>query len=213
MNFLIKSTVEFIGTFLLVFTVGMTAGNETLGNYTPLIVVSILTVMIYGGSHISGAHYNPAVTFGILMRGKVTTSDLAAYIIAQVLAAVTAALTVSVFRQAPVLITGTDFAGIFAAEFIFTFALMYVILFTAVLKESSGNQIYGVAIGLTVFAGAVSVGDVSGDAFNPAVYIGAAILELLPGSSAISYLGAQISGAAAAVLLFNYRNPVSPKNY
>src|SRR3954469_20642679 len=81
-----KYVTEFIGTFFLVFTIGMTVVGHTpaSGVIPPLAIGSALMVMIYAGGHISGGHYNPAVTLGVFLRGSCPASDVPAYMIAQV---------------------------------------------------------------------------------------------------------------------------------
>jgi aquaporin Z len=90
-----KYVYEFIGTFFLVLTVGMTVLNPNgAGPLAPLAIGSILAVMIYAGVHVSGGHYNPAVSLAVFLRGKLSAADLGVYWVAQVLAAVAAAFTV-----------------------------------------------------------------------------------------------------------------------
>ena len=164
-------------------------------------------VMIYAGGHISGAHYNPAVTLGAFLRGACPARDVAPYMVAQIVGAVAAAATVNFFRtnQTVSLFTPRLAAG-FTAEFLFTFALVYVVLNTATAKATSGNSYFGLAIGFTVLAGAFAVGGVSGGAFNPAVAVGAMTMGMLPWSLLWLYLGAELLGAAAAALAFRALN-------
>src|ERR1700759_4668693 len=97
-----KYIAEFIGTFFLVLTIGCTGVGAGAGVIAPLAIGAALMVMIFAGGHISGAHYNPAVTLGVLIRGKVKAADVIPYWIAQVIGAVVAALIVkSVLRAGP----------------------------------------------------------------------------------------------------------------
>ncbi len=89
------------------------------------------------------------------------------------------------------------------AEFLFTFALCYVVLNTATAKETEGNSYFGLAIGITVLAGAYAVGAVSGGAFNPAVALGISIMKLSQWANIWIYLVAGAAAAAAAALVFN----------
>ena len=95
----------------------------------------------------------------------------------------------------------------FVAEFLYTFALVYVILNVATAKANAGNSFYGLAIGMTVMAGAFAVGPISGAAFNPAVAIGVAIMGLSPWPVFWIYLAANFLGGAAAAVVFKALNP------
>ena len=167
-------------------------------------------VMVYAGGHFSGGHYNPAVTLGVTLRGKCTWADAIPYMVAQVLAAVAAGECVLFIKGTA---TGGAPAGPGAAtygipawflgEFLFTFALVYVVLNSATAKGTSGNSFYGLAIGFTVVVGAFAIGPVSGGAFNPAVGVGATVMGLADVTHLIVYLIADFLGGAVAALVFN----------
>jgi aquaporin Z len=203
-----KYVAEFIGTFFLVFTIGCTVIGNGAGALAPLAIGSALMVMVFAGGHISGAHFNPAVTLGVWMRGKCDTKDVAPYMIAQAIAAVLAALAVK-FLKGDVAITPMQPAVLPAllAEFLFTFALVYVILNVATAKGTAGNSFYGLAIGFTVMVGAFSVGNISGGAFNPAVAIGISMMGLSSWSNIWIFLVADFAGGAAAAGAFKALNP------
>jgi aquaporin Z len=93
------------------------------------------------------------------------------------------------------------------AEFLFTFALVYVVLNVATAKGTSGNSFYGLAIGFTVLVGAFSVGNISGGAFNPAVAVGISVLGFSSWASIWIYLVAELAGAAVAAGAFKGLNP------
>ena len=157
-----KYVVELIGTFFLVFTVGMTVIKTGAGVIPPLAIGSALMVMVYAGGHISGGHYNPAVTLGVWIRGRCDTKDVGPYMLAQVgggLLAAGAALYLAGLSGSG---ADPDIPRWFLAEFLFTFALVYVVLNTATAKATSGNSFYGLAIGFTVLTGAFAVGGISG---------------------------------------------------
>jgi aquaporin Z len=199
-----KYVVEFIGTFFLVTTVGCTVLIRGEGVLPPLAIGSALMVMIFAGGHVSGAHYNPAVTLGVFLRGRCPIGDVGPYVLAQLAAAVAAAFAVRVITSGGSIPTMTiSPAPAFVAEFLFTFALVYVILNVATAKGTAGNSFYGLAIGFTVTAGAFAVGPVSGGAFNPAVAVGAAVMNIISWSSLWLYLVADLAGGAAAALTFN----------
>jgi aquaporin Z len=171
-----RYAVEFIGTFFLVLTIGCTGIAAAPGVIAPLAIGSVLMVMIYAGGHISGAHYNPAVTLGVFLRGRCPASDVLPYWGAQLLGAAVAAWIVGFALQGePVTPFVGRVIGAFLAEFLFTFALVYVVLNVATADATAGNSYFGLAIGFTVLAGAFAVGQISGAAFNPAVAIGATI--------------------------------------
>ena len=202
-----KYFAEFIGTFFLVLTIGCTVIGHGAGPLAPLAIGSALMVMIFAGGHISGGHFNPAVTLGIWLRGKCEAKDVALYMIFQIAGAVLASFAVK-FLKAGDAIVALHPATMPAllAEFLFTFALVYVVLNVATAKGTSGNSFYGLAIGFTVLAGAFSVGNISGGAFNPAVAAGISVLGLSSWSNLWIYLIADFAGAAAAAGAFKVLN-------
>ena len=204
-----KYIAEFIGTFFLVLTIGCTGIGAGAGVIAPLAIGAALMVMVYAGGHISGAHYNPAVTLGILIRGKVNGADVVPYWVAQLAGSALAALIVSKFLRADVAVTAiTPHVGpALLAEFLFTFALVYVVLNTATAEGTSGNSFYGLAIGFTVMTGAFAVGDISGGAFNPAVAVGISSMGLSAWSNIWIFLVADFLGGAVAGSTFKYLNP------
>ncbi|HEV2095699.1 MAG TPA: aquaporin [Chthoniobacterales bacterium] len=203
-----KYITEFIGTFFLVLTIGCTGIGAGAGVIAPLAIGAALMVMIYAGGHISGAHYNPAVTLAVWIRGRVKTVDVIPYIVAQLLAALAAAATVKFFRAGVDVTTIVPRVGpALLAEFLFTFALAFVVLNAATAEGTSGNSFYGLAIGMTVMTGAFAVGDISGGAFNPAVAVGISILGISSWANLWIYLVANFVGAATAALMFNLVNP------
>ena len=204
-----KYIAEFIGTFFLVLTVGCTVVGAGTGVIAPLAIGAALMVMVFAGGHISGGHYNPAVTLGVLIRGKVNASDVIPYWIAQFLAAVVAAIIVSRCLRAGAAVTPmTPSVGpALLAEFLFTFALVYVVLNAATAEGTSGNSFYGLAIGMTVMTGAFAVGDISGGAFNPAVALGISVLGLSTWGNIWIYLVAELAAGVVAAVIFQMINP------
>ncbi len=202
--------VELIGTFFLVFTVGMTVIDPGAGALAPLAIGSALAVMVFAGGHISGAHYNPAVTLGVWFRGNIALPEAVAYWVAQVIGAILAALAVAYLKPAMPAQPLNDSLAVgpaLLAEFLFTFALVYVVLNVATAKGTEGNSFYGLAIGFTVMVGAFAVGGISGGAFNPAVAIGGSIMSIFAWGNIWIYLVAELVAGAAAALVFVLLHP------
>ncbi len=198
-----KYVVELVGTFFLVLTIGMTviAGGD--GVIPPLAIGSILMAMIYAGGHISGGHYNPAVTLGVWIRGRCEGRDVAPYMLSQVVGAVLAAFAVRYMTQGvEVHVRALPVLPELLAEFLFTFALVFVVLNSATSKDNTGNSFYGLAIGFTVLVGAFAVGGIASAAFNPAVAVGISTMGLVSWSRLWIYLVANFSGGAVAALAF-----------
>jgi aquaporin Z len=203
-----KYLTELIGMFFFVLTVGCVVIGNGAGPLAPLAIGSVLMVMIYAGGHISGGHFNPAVTLGVWLRGKCDTKDVIPYWIAQIVGAVIAALVVKYLKTGAT-ITPMALMTLPAllAEFLFTFALVFVVLNVATAKGTSGNSFYGLAIGFTVVVGAFSVGNISGGVFNPAIAVGISVLGLSSWSNIWVYLVADFAGAAAAAMAFKVVSP------
>ena len=204
-----KYITEFIGTFFLVLVVALT-GNAAA-------IAAVLMVMVFAGGHISGAHYNPAVTLAVYIRGKVSGYDAVIYMVVQILAAIIAALISKWYigdMGAVTLDLSSKVLKAFVSELLGTFALAYVVLNVATSKGTTGNSFYGLAIGFTVFAMASTFGSVSGGAFNPAVAIGATVIKAFALQNIWIYLVACFGGGFLASLVFKFVNvedkPVPP---
>jgi aquaporin Z len=203
-----KYIAEFIGTFFLVLTIGCTVIPGAAGVIPPVAIGAALMVMIFAGGHISGGHFNPAVTLAVFIRGRCDAKDVIPYWVAQFVAGVVAAL-VAVWlvgkSGTPMVISNVPQA--FVAEFLFTFALAYVVVNTATAKGTANNSFYGLAIGMTVMTGAFAVGSISGGAFNPAVAVGIATMKLVNFSQIWLHLVADLAGGLTAGLAFKFLNP------
>jgi aquaporin Z len=205
-----KYIVELIGTFFLVLTVGQCVIDIKFGDgvIAPLAIGSALMVMIYAGGHISGGHYNPAVTLAVWMRGRCSTIDVLPYWIAQVGGGIAAAGVVIFLKgHGGAAMENIHILKALVAEFLFTFALAYVVLNVATSKATAGNSNYGLAIGFTVLVGAFAVGSISGGAFNPAVAVGIMFLGLIKVADIWIHLVADLAGGLLAGLVFNFLNP------
>jgi aquaporin Z len=212
-----RYVTEFTGTFFLVFTIGCSVLVGT--PMAPLAIGAVLMVMVYMGGHVSGAHYNPAVSLGLVLRGSFAASEFGAYVAAQLLGAVAASLAVW-------LVTGRTFvpapsanATIVAAllvEVLYTAALALVVMNVATAPATAGNSFYGLAIGFTVGAGAFAGGPISGGAFNPAVGLGPAVVHAIIGHGSIShvwlYIVGPCIGSAIAAAVFKVQHATAPAN-
>jgi aquaporin Z len=208
----VKYVVEAIGTFFLVFTVGAAVGSGS--PLAPLGIGAVLMVMIYAGGHLSGGHYNPAVTMAVLVRRRIRLRDAVGYWVVQfgagLLAAVVVRTVVDPTRMATaaaMTLTGRTLLAAFVVELLFTFALCYVVLNVATSKDHPDNSFYGLAIGFTVVAGAFAVGAISGGAFNPAVSLGAAVMGMFAWPTLWIYLVAQVLAGITAGVTFLALNP------
>jgi aquaporin Z len=195
---------EFIGTFFLVLAIGLT-GN-------PIAIGAMLMVMVYMGGHISGAHYNPAVSIAMIIRGLLSVKEAINYILSQLAGAILAALLVNWLGGAVMEIAPSNSASvlqILVVEVIFTFALVLVILNVATNPKTEGNSYYGLAIGLTIMAAAFAGGGISGGVYNPAVGIGPILVDGIMGdgntlSNLWYYLVGPIAGAVLATYVYTF---------
>src|SRR6058998_3343199 len=201
-----KYIVEFIGTFFLVLTVGCTGIGAGAGVIAPLAIGAALMVMIFAGGHVSGGHYNPAVTLAVFIRGRCDKKDALPYVIAQFAAAIVAAIVANFLVGAGTPMEIKNVPAALLAEFLFTFALAYVVVNVATAKGTSGNSFYGLAIGMTVMTGAFAVGDISGGAFNPAVALGITVMGISSWNNIWIYLVADLAGGAVAAVIFQLVN-------
>ncbi|MFE0420096.1 MIP/aquaporin family protein [Streptomyces tendae] len=204
-----KPAAEFIGALFLVFTITATVlSNAALA---PLAIGAALMVMVYAGGHVSGAHFNPAVTLSVLVRGRIKGGEATGYVVAQVAGGVVGALAgrwvVDPDEVTAVSLSGRQLGAALVAEVLVTFMLAYVVLNVATSRDHPHNSFYGLAIGFTVLVGAVAVGGISGGAFNPAVAVGGSVAGLFSWSSLWVYLVAQGVGGALAGFVFLALNP------
>lgn len=206
-----KLITEFIGTFFLILTIGLAVLGGA-GAMAPVAIGLALMVMVYAGGHISGAHFNPAVTLGILIRGKITVADAVPYMIVQVVAGAIAAFVVQYLLgsdkvTALAAAANPNAVKALVAEILGTFALVFVVLNVAISKATAGNSYFGLAIGLTVTAMAYALGGISGGAFNPAVAVGISVMKMAQWADIWFYLVGGFGGAVLAALLFKHCNP------
>lgn len=200
-----KFVYEFIGTFFLTLTVGMTVMSTHHPEiWAPIAIGAALAVMVYAGGHVSGGHYNPAVSLAVFLRKGISWDNMLLYWVFQLLgAAVAAFVTVYLKGEGSLTPLHPEPLKALLAEFLFTFALCYVVLNVATTKEAKGNSYFGWAIGFTVLVGAYAVGAVSGGAFNPAVALGITILNLSLWSNIWIFVVANLLGGMAAAAIVN----------
>ena len=218
-----KYVYEFIGTFFLVTVIGMVIiepGAAALG-FAPLAIGTVLAVMIFAGGHISGGHYNPAVSLAVFIRGDkqaFTFGNMIVYWVVQLVAGFIAALLVTYLKgafatanAATVVVPTVNVAGVMIpaliAEFLGTFALTYTVLNVATAKGTSGNSFYGWAIGMAVLASAYAFGGITGGAFNPAVALGITQMGVTPWASIWIYWVPQLLAGIIAAFVFRAAHP------
>ena len=211
-----KLVAEFIGTLFLTYTICLTAVWGSSGDFHPgFAIAAILMAMIYSLGYISGAHFNPAVTLGVWIRGSCEKAEVLPYIASQSIAGVFGALLSGYTYtgehsrgslETASLLLNSEIHEVLLAEFLFTFALVYVILNVATSEATSGNQYYGVAIASVVFAGAISVGDVSMASFNPAVTISLITVGKLSIAQSWLHFTPHLIAGVLASLAFNKTN-------
>ncbi|MCB0723289.1 MAG: aquaporin family protein [Ignavibacteriae bacterium] len=197
---------ELIGTFFLVLTIAFT-GN-------PIAIGLVLTALVYMGGHISGAHYNPAVSLAIYLRKKISAKDVLIYWLFQIIGAALAAIMfLSITKEtfAPAPNPNISMLSAIVIEFVFTFALILVVLNVATTQKNAGNSYFGLAIGATILGAAFAGGPFSGGAYNPAVAIGPAIVDTINGGNSISnliiYLIGPFLASLTAPFVFKFMNP------
>ncbi len=201
-----KYLTEFVGTLFFVMTIGLVVTpNHPMA---PLVIGAVLMVIVYMCGHISGGHYNPAVSLAVFLRGKLPRGDLLPYIAAQVLGAIVGAylsyiLLDHTFAPAPAA-TATAMTALMVEVF-YAFLLALVVLNVATTPATEGNSFYGLAIGFTIVIAAFAGGPISGGAFNPAIGTGAIVVNALAGGGSWSHLwlywvGPLVGGGLAAAV-------------
>ena len=144
-----KLIIEFIGTFFLVLVIGFVGYHQMLFQspqmLAPIGIGAILMVMVYMGGPVSGAHYNPAVTLGILIRKKIAAGDAIRYMLVQLVAALAAAIVFYIIFKTtmgpPAPAGGFNYnLKPLLIEMLFTFALVTVVLHVATTQKAAGNS-------------------------------------------------------------------------
>jgi aquaporin Z len=197
-----KLLTELLGTFIFLTVIAL---SGPIGPLAPLAIGGALMAMVYMGGHVSGAHYNPAVSLAVFLRGKIGVTELISYWAVQLAAAALAfGFGYLVSGHAGGIHPGRSVVTLsaLAVELVFTAALALVILNSAATRATQGNSFYGLAIGITIVAAAFAGGPISGGAFNPAVGFGATLASALYAGGSWSdlwlYFVGPLLGAAAA---------------
>lgn len=195
-----KLVMEFLGTFFLAAIVAFTGH--------PLAIGMLLMAMVYCGGHISGAHYNPAVTLAIYLRGLMSAQQAALYMLAQTIGAACAAFFFN-YITASTFAASSHFASIglekaFLVELIFTSVLCLTVLVVATTQAVPHNSIFGLAIG-----GALLCIAFVGGIYNPAIALGSAIAEyphtmVVDIKALLVYIAGPLCSAFLASSLFRY---------
>lgn len=160
------------------------------------------------GGHISGANFNPAVSLALLIRGALSLTDFAAYVGAQMVGSFAGGLLGSAISPIGGPTYTASLQSVLVAEIVLTFALCHTVIHTATVAPAKDGMYYGLAIGFTVLSGAISVGGISGGAFNPAVGVGLTILTYGASSTPLMvYTVGPCVGAALAGFLFKLTHP------
>jgi aquaporin Z len=207
-----KLLTEFIGTFFLMLTIAMVVKSGKATGFEPIAIGGMIMALIYAGGPVSGAHYNPAMSIAAFIRGIMTINEMVAYIGAQIVAAIFAAVTSSALLQgiatenANLPLEKIDIIPALLAEFFGTFVMVFVILNVATSKRSEGNSYFGLAIAMVVIGIIYAFGPVSGGIFNPAVMVGACVANILEPATSWIYLVGEILGAVIAAIVFRFLN-------
>jgi len=210
-----RCIAEFVGTFLLVFTVGCNVLGKT-PVWAGVSIACVLMVSIYACGKISGGNFNPAVSVALglskAMGGPgMSWREVGIYCAVQILAGIVASFSYAIlFWNAFNLAPSKGFGGLAAGlcEFLYTFMLCFVVLNVAASKDADGKQFYGLAIGFVIIAGAYGAGAVSGGCFNPAVAIGIDTSSAGLGFGwCIAYTLFELLGAVAAAFAFKVVRP------
>ena len=203
-------TVEFIGTFFLVFTVGCVSLLGGDGVINAIAIGFALMIMVYAGGAVSGGHFNPAVSLAVTMRKALPSSEFIPYVISQLLGSAAAVLVVNYFSEHVENYDACAFnyLPMVVGEFLFTFALCYVVLMSATTNKNRGNSYFGLAIGSTVTVGIFAVGSVlCYGAFNPAVAMALGMMHTACWQCVFVTMAANLVAGAAAAIVFNFTNP------
>jgi len=218
---------EFLGTMLYSMTFAITTEPNTIVEHTsntgpavsinesyfiaPIAVGFIVIAMIYAFGHISGAHFNPAITVAVWIRGFITPIDAAIFILVQLLGALCGSMLAWIITDTvPFIMPGTDSddgvpqGRCLMAEIIYSFAICMVVINVATTESQRGNFFYGVSIGMTVASGLASVQKISGGCFNPAIGTALSITHSFKDHGTIQYIWIYLLGPVIGAVLAGF---------
>ncbi|MBK7796838.1 MAG: aquaporin [Saprospiraceae bacterium] len=200
-----KLIAELIGSFFICF-VACLCYNSNLGQVSGIVIGLALMGMIYAGGHVSGAHYNPAVTLAALIRGKISVAEVPGYILVQLVGALLAGLMVSTFflGVAKSVDVGMKVPQMMMGEMLGSFAIVYVLFNVVGSKDTAGNSFYGMAVGLTQAAIIIAMGSIAVVALNPAIALSCVASGVIGFKDLWLYLVGELLGAVLAALYFVY---------
>jgi aquaporin Z len=218
-----KLITEFIGTFFLYLMISLSAVAGNAGDFAPLAIGIGLVAICFASGQRSKAHFNPAVTAAFLTTRNQPAKESLFYCIVTIAGAALAAYVALIITPAPfqaIIDNGTglqhsenfELIPAILSEFLFTFALVWVILNVAIAKGTAGNEFYGIAIGFVVATGVFSVGSISGASFNPAVNVGLLIHQVIDLKLFVIYSVTQVFASLVATFIFNSIEPKSEAN-
>lgn len=184
-----KYLTEFLGTGFLVLIITLAVTQNV--SLAPIAIGIGLMTLVYMGGHVSGAHYNPAVTLALTLKGAAPIKQFVPYVAAQCAGALAGAglgQWLAPGKCAPGPVGEHTLGQVFVAEVAFTFLLALTVIQVATHKATKGNSYYGFAIGAVVLVGAFVIGPVTSAVMNPAVAIGTLVVDKLAGGTGISVL-------------------------
>ncbi len=202
-----RMIIEFLGTLFLVLAFAVTSN--------PLAVATMLMAWIYIGASVSGAHYNPVVSFATALAGKMSWQQCLRYICAQVLGGL-AAYSLALFLVGQVSIptpnASATFLQAFIVEVLLAFVFALVVLVVMHTKRFRASTAAGFVIGFTIPALGMVGGPISGGLFNPAISVGANLLGLFKGVAVVwknvgLYVAGGLLGAFVASYVFHHLIP------
>lgn len=216
-----RGVAEFIGTFTLIF-VGM--GAIAVAGQGGLVGVALahglaIAIMISALGHVSGGHFNPAVTLGFVVTRRIEPALAGVYWLAQLAGATAGALAIRAIypgeanldATVPALNEAIDAVPGAALEAILTFMLVFVVFATAVDPRGAFKAIAGFGIGLTITMGVLMAGPLTGAAMNPARAFGPQLVQNFWSDGWVYYVGPLLGGAAAALVYeLTFLRPVTP---
>ena len=213
-----RGVAEFVGAFTLIFIgggAGIVSGQDIVA--VALANGLAIGIMVSNLGHISGGHFNPAITFAFFVTGRIAAALAAVYWVAQLGGAVVAALilrgifpghsALGAVPNAPSISDGKAFV----VELILTFLLVWAVWATAVDPRGAFKSIAGLAIGLTISIDVFMGGPLTGAAMNPARAFGPELVENFWGNGWVYYLGPAVGALIAGLVYeFLYLRPLEP---